>query len=244
MIRGQQLTAIIPVRGGSKGIPRKNLKRLGRDTLLERAIKLARYSPWVDRILVTTDDPEMHQIARNYGVAAPELRPAHLASDSATTVDVVAYLIEQAEISSGYLLLLQVSSPLRTADDLATLCTTFENADADAIVSLCRHEEPHPAKLKVIKEGQVRPFLETGYEGPRQDLTNVYALNGAFYLVDKDVFLTTKSFLPPRTIHFPMPPERSANLDTMTDWQIVKALVEKRIWKLEELDITVPRESN
>ncbi len=235
MIKEQQLTAIIPVRGGSKGIPGKNLRRLGRDTLLERAIKLAHHAPQVDRILVTTDDPEMYKTAQDYGVAAPGLRPAHLASDSATSVDVVAHLIDHANIAPGYLLLLQATSPLRTTGDLASLCRKFEESDADAIVSLCKHEEPHPAKLQIIEQEHVRPFMATGFEGPRQDLTSVYALNGAFYLINRDIFLTNRSFLPPRTIPFLMPPERSANLDTLTDWHILTALVEKGIWELEEL---------
>lgn len=236
MIRNKPVTAIVPVRGGSKGIPRKNLLRLGRDTLLERAIKLARHSARVERVVVSTDDPEMHEIAGRYGAAAPWLRPAHLAGDDVTTMDVVRDLIETAEIEPGYLLLLQATSPLRTLADLEQMCTAFEASDAEAAVSLCRHEEPHPAKMRIIEDGRVKPFLGEGFEGPRQKLPPVYAFNGAFYLIDRDVFLAGNSFLPPETVGFAMPPERSANLDTMTDWHILQAMVEKGHWPLEELD--------
>ena len=136
------------------------------------------------------------------------------------------------------MLLLQATSPLRTSGDLDRLCQLFEDSDADAIISLCRHEEPHPAKLQVVEQGQVRPFMSEGFEGPRQGLRDVYALNGAFYLIDRDVFLARRSFLPPRSIPFLMPPERSLNLDTMTDWHILNAMIEKGIWKLEEFPET------
>ncbi len=224
------------MRGGSKGIPRKNLLRLGRDTLLERAIKLGLRSPRVDRVIVSTDNPEMNDIAKHYDVAAPTLRPAHLAGDEVTTADVVRDLIDNAAIEEGYLLLLQATSPLRTQADLEMMCAGFETSEAQASVSLCLHEEPHPAKMQTLREGNVQPFLGTGYEGPRQQLPSVYAFNGAFYLIDREVFLKTNSFLPPDTLGFVMPPERSANLDTMTDWNILQAMVEKGFWPLEELD--------
>ena len=76
MIRNQPLTAVIPVRGGSKGIPGKNLHRLGKDTLLERSIKRAQRCPYIDQVVVSTDHPRMHAIARAYGAAMPSLRPA------------------------------------------------------------------------------------------------------------------------------------------------------------------------
>ncbi len=238
MIRGHPLTAIIPVRGGSRGIPGKNLKRLGRDTLLERAIKLARHSPWVERILVSTDNVEMYEIARQHQAAAPSLRPAHLASDTATTLAVVEDLIETTPIKSGFLLLLQATSPLRTLADLDALCRAFEaDSRAEAMVSLCAHDEPRPEKLQKLDEnGFVRPYLGTRYEGPRQVLPQPLAFNGAFYLISREAFLREKSFLPARTRPFMMPPERSANLDSPADWLITRTMVEAGLWPLEELD--------
>ena len=237
MLKGEPVTAIIPVRGGSKGIPGKNLRRLGKFTLLERAIKLAQAAPQVDRVLVTTDDPEMFGLAKDHGVAAPALRPAHLASDAASTVDVVLHLIEQAAIDRGLLLLLQATSPLRTLADLAGLCDCFEETpDAQAIVSLCRHEEPHPEKLQVIQEGRVKSYLGGTSHRTRQSLPDVYALNGAFYLISRDVFQREKTFLPPGTLPFVMPPERSLNLDTQVDWDILTAMTAAGHWRFEEYE--------
>ena len=237
MVRGRPVTAIIPVRGGSRRIPGKNIKKIGKYNLLERAIKLALSTPRVDRTLVTTDDPEMHACAQALGVASPGPRPAHLASDSASSVDVVEHLIGDADIEEGYVLLLQASSPLRTIKDLNTLLDAFETADAaDAIVSLCDHIGAHPEKLQKIDDGRVSSYLGVDSHRPTQNLTQVFALNGAFYLVDRDVFLRERSFIPERTIAYQMPAERSVNLDTPTDWQIMQAMISNGSWTFEEYD--------
>jgi N-acylneuraminate cytidylyltransferase len=240
MIKGQTLTAVIPVRGGSKGIPGKNLHRLGRDTLLERSIKLAQRTPWVDEVVVSTDHPEMHAIAQRYGAAAPTLRPARLAADASTTVDTVCDLIETRPIVSGYILLLQATSPLRTLADLDGMCAAFEASgpDARAMVSVARHDSPHPDKLqKIAASGFIEPYAGRGAMQARQSLPPVYTLNGAFYLIHRDTLLTARTFLPdPGTTPYIMPPERSANLDTMMDLCVLEALLEKGVYTLEEYD--------
>ncbi|HYG89071.1 MAG TPA: acylneuraminate cytidylyltransferase family protein [Azospirillum sp.] len=240
MIKGQPLTAVIPVRGGSKGIPGKNLHRLGRDTLLERTIKLAQRCPYIDRVVVTTDHPEMYAIAQRYGVAAPTLRPAELATDTAKTVDVVLQVIESVPVKVGYIVLLQVTSPLRTLADLNGLCEAFEKAEpgARSIVSLVRHDSPHPDKIqKIAEDGFVASYLGKESMVARQSLPEVYSLNGAFYLTHRDVLIGERSFMPTAgTLPFVMPPERSANLDNMMDLQILEALLEKGILTIEEYD--------
>lgn len=237
MLNGKPVTAIIPARGGSKGIPGKNLRVLAGVTLLERAIRLGKSSGNIDRVLVTTDDPEMHEIAGRYGAAAPALRPTELSGDDVATAPVITHLIEEAGINEGYLLLLQPTSPLRTKADLeGILALLAAHPDAPAAVSLSAHEEPHPAKLQTIDgEGHVTPFLGEGYEGARQSLAPVYALNGAFYLIDRDVFLAEQRFLVAGTLPYLMPPERSINLDTMMDWHILEALIAKGICTVEDL---------
>ena len=237
MIRSKPLTCIIPARGGSKGIPGKNLKRIGGDTLLERTIKLARTASRIDRILVSSDDPEMHGIAERLGVAAPTRRPAHLAGDDARTFDVVAHLIDQAAIEPGYLLLMQPTTPLRTKADLSDLLDVFEkDGEARAIVSLCAPFGNHPMKAKIIRDGHVAAMTGTVSDRPRQKLDEVYELNGAFYLVEQDALLETGTFLPPDTLGFIMPQERSINLDSMTDWQILTAMLAQGHWQAEHYD--------
>lgn len=239
MLRGQPVTAVIPVRGGSKGIPGKNLYRLGRDTLLERTIKIAKLCPYVDRVVVSTDNPEMYEIAQRYSVATPVMRPAELASDNAKTVDVVLNLIETAHIKAGWVLLLQVTSPLRTLGDLNSFCETFENGptDTEAAVSLVHFDSPHPDKIQKIEGGLVKSYLGKESMVARQSLPTVYALNGAFYITHRDTLMTKRTFMPPCTLPFVMPEERSINLDTMTDVYVLEAMLERGVYSIEEYEL-------
>ena len=226
MIRNEPLTAIIPARGGSKGVPRKNLYRIEGETLVERAIRLGRASGRVDRVLVTTDDPEIYEIAKALDAAPPSLRPKAFATHQATTIDAVHHLIEDAEVTGGYLLLLQPTSPLRRVDDLQSLCARLEaNLDADAIVSVVRHDTPHPHKIMKIDGRYLRSFLGTLASVPRQSLPIVYALNGAFYLTPHRIVMEQRTFMPERTLPFEMPPERSVNLDGPLDVLLLEALL-------------------
>jgi CMP-N,N'-diacetyllegionaminic acid synthase len=228
MLKSEPLTAIIPARGGSKGIPGKNLYRIGGDTLLERSIKLATNSPRVDRAVVTTDDPEMLELARALGAAPPFLRPAELATDEANAVDAIVHLVETLPVETGYVLLLQPTTPLRTLADIEDICRSFEEAqEARAIVSLVRHEAPHPDKIQKLEDGYVQSYLGTSSSRPRQAMREVYALNGAFYLTHRDTLVSERSFMPERTLPYLMPPERSINLDTPFDLEVLEALIAK-----------------
>ena len=239
MINGQSLTAFIPARGGSKGIPGKNLRRLGRDTLLERAIKQGKSSPFVDKVIVSTDDDEIYRIAQGYDVATPGLRPDYLASDDAKTIDVILYTLEEMEISSGYILLLQTTSPLRTVEDINKLCEVFEKRtdDAQAIVSVSEIGSSHPDKMQKIDDGYLMSYLGKDSHVPRQSLPDVYDLNGACYLTHIDVIKNQKTFIPKKTLPFIMPIERSVNLDTMLDWYLLEKLIEEKVVSVEEYDI-------
>lgn len=234
MIRGAPLTAIIPVRGGSKGIPRKNLRRVGQDSLLERAIKFAKNSPRIDRTIVTTDDPEMHEIASRYGVQSPSLRPAHLANDSAAMNAVTEHVLQECAVAAGYILILQATSPFRRLADLDGLCAAYEQSGADAIVSLAAVDEPRPEKLQRIVDNRIEPYIAGGFEGPRQALPQPYRLNGAFYLISLEAFRRERRFIPKASIPFVMPEERSHNLDSMTDWNIMEAMLAVGYWTLED----------
>lgn len=234
MLQDKSLTAIVPARAGSKGIRGKNLLKLGNHTLVERAVLIGQNCDRVDRVIVSTDDAEMHGLAGKLGAAAPSLRPEHLANDMATTADVVRHLISEAEIKPGWLLLLQPTSPLRTLEDLNAALDLSEAMEAPAVVSVVAHEEPRPEKLLRLNDGVLEPYLKTQYEGPRQNLPQPYALNGAFYLVERDLFLETGSFLPPGAKAFVMPEERSANIDTSTDWAVMNAMIKAGEWAFEE----------
>jgi CMP-N-acetylneuraminic acid synthetase len=229
MIRGKQLTAIIPARSGSKGIPGKNLYKIDGETLVERSINLAKGNRSVDSVLVTTDDPEIYQIAKNNDAAPPHLRPKELAKDSSLTIDAVKHLLKDADIKNGYILLLQVTTPLRNEQDLTQLIQNFENQpEADAIVSVVLHKSPHPEKLLINKHGFLKSYSGKNPSVPRQSLQNVYALNGAFYLTSIDILEKENTFLPEKTVLFEMPPERSVNLDEPLDLLLLEAILNQK----------------
>lgn len=239
MINGQPVIAFIPARGGSKGIPGKNVRRLGKDTLLERTIKQGKLCPFVDKVIVSTDDEEMYRIAQAYGVASPSLRPDFLATDDATTIDVVLYTLDELEIDSGYILLLQTTSPLRTVEDINNLCKIFDEraGEAQAIVSVSEIASSHPDKMQKIQDGYLKSYLGKDSHVPRQSLPDVYELNGACYLTHVDVLQDQRTFIPEKTIPFIMPIERSINLDTMLDWYMLEKLIEEKVVIFEEYDV-------
>jgi CMP-N,N'-diacetyllegionaminic acid synthase len=229
------ITAIIPARAGSKGIPGKNLWSHDGVSLLARAIRLGHHCERVDRVIVSTDSADMQALALAEAAECPALRPAELASDTATSASVVRHVIETLHVTSDHILLLQVTAPLRTLADCNAFLDHYLSASAPAATSLVKLDEPRPEKLKKLQAGLVVPYLGTNYEGPRQALPQPYALNGAFYAIRRDVFLQQEKFLPEGTIGYEMPPERSHNLDTPQDLQILEAMLGAGFWQMENL---------
>lgn len=229
------ITAIIPARAGSKGIPGKNLWAYEGVSLLARAIRLGRHCARVSRVIVSTDSPEMQTLALAEGAECPALRPAELASDTATSASVVEHVINSMQVDADHLLLLQVTSPLRRLIDCNAFLDDFLSSKAPAATSVVKLDEPRPEKLKRLEHGILSPYLEQGYEGPRQALPQPYALNGAFYAIGRSVFESEKRFLPAGTFGFEMPAERSHNLDSAQDLQILEAMLAAGHWSLENL---------
>ncbi len=236
MIRDEQLTAVIPVRGGSKGIPRKNLYRLGKDTLLERAIKIALRCDYIDKVLVSTEDNEMYDIACKYGVNTSRPRIKSLSTDNASTIDVLNDVTKSSSLDSGWLLLLQVTSATRKLEDLNRFCKQFNEAsdDFDSSVSLVSFDSPHPDKIQQIKDGRVHSYLGKNSMVSRQSLPEVYELNGSFYLAKIKQIRDNKSFFTKNTLPFLMDRNSSINLDNPSDLLYLELLVTKGIVKIQE----------
>lgn len=238
MIADKDIVAVIPARGGSKGIKGKNLTVIGRYSLLERSILLAKNcGSSVEKIIVTTDSHQMHEIALRYGVAAPTLRPAELSGDFARTIDVLVHIIKQCHLQDDYILMLQPSSPLRTCFDLTAVVDLFKRnlGSCDAVVSVSELTGTHPDKVQVIANGYLIGYITgTVAERPRQEMPLVYALNGAFYLTHASTILNKRTLLPERTLPYIMPKERSINLDCGWDLILIEVLLAKGLVKLEE----------
>ncbi len=222
-----KVLAIIPARSGSKGFPHKNIAKLGGVTLLEWAVRAAKDCPAVSDVYLSTDSEAYEAIGLAAGAKSAGLRPAHLATDQAKTVDVVLDLLERLEERYDYVLLLQPTSPIRSAQDIEAMIARILEADAEAAVSVARLEEPHPHKVKAIGEdGFVRPFIEgASSEVARQSLPPAYLLNGALYVVSTAALLRDKSFLPKKTVPYVMP--NRINVDTHEDFILLEAAYAK-----------------
>jgi CMP-N-acetylneuraminic acid synthetase len=220
------IVAIVPARGRSKGIPRKNLIAVDGLSLAARAILCGR-SAGIETIILSTDDQEIADEGRRHGALVPGLRPAHLASDTARTLDVVNYVVAQSGLDPRLILLLQPTAPLRRSGDvIAALSLLEQTPGADAVVSITRANEPHPLKMKRVADGWVAPFVAgSTSESPRQSLEPAFRLNGAIYLLTRQVMENEKTLLPKRTAPLLMPAERSINIDEPWDLVLLEALL-------------------
>lgn len=220
------MLALIPARGGSKGLPRKNVLPLAGKPLIAWSIEAALAAPTVRRVLVSTDDPEIAEVARQAGAEVPWLRPVELATDTATSLDVALHALDRDDPNRGWLLLLQPTSPLRTANDIEAAAALREPG-VDAVIGVCR-ALTHPAlALREDAEGFVAPYIEGAYSTRRQDLPAAWAINGAIYLVRAGALREERTFKPARTRPYQMPPERSIDIDTAWDFAVAELALQR-----------------
>lgn len=228
---GFSCLGVIPARGASKGIPRKNIRLVAGRPLIAYTIEVAQRSSRLTRTVISTEDEEIAQVARSFGAEVPFRRPPELAADEATSVAVACHALDYAEREESRrydcLALLEPTSPLRKAEDIDGAIALLEESGVDSVISLCRLEAPHPAKLKIIEGGRTRPFLpELWREGlQRQELPPVYFLNGGIYAVKRDFLVKRQTFWGENTLPYLMPEERSVNIDSWLDLRIAECLI-------------------
>ena len=181
------ILGIIAARGGSKAIPRKNLAVLANKPLIAWTVEVAIQSDSLDRLVISTDDPEIAEVGKKLGAEVPFLRPGELATDTATSMDVILHAIrwfdENESYRPDYILLLQPTSPLRTVTDIHRSIELVLAKRADSVVSVCETRQ-HPLWMKgVNEEGKlVDLYPQSATPTRRQDLQPLFALNGAIYL--------------------------------------------------------------
>jgi len=221
------ILAIIPARGGSKGIPRKNIKPLMGKPLIGWSIDAAKQASCIDHIIVSTEDQEIASVARELGADVPFMRPAELAADDTPGIAPVLHAISQLP-DYEWVLLLQPTSPLRSAEDIDGVWQFCQERGAPSAVSVCEVGK-HPYWMYRCNAAQLlEPFIKGRPDVTRrQDLPPAYALNGAIYLAKTDWLLEQQNFIGPETLGYVMPPERSVDLDTPQDWRWVEFLIEQ-----------------
>lgn len=206
---------------------------VGGKPLIAWTIEAARGAKSVERVVVTTDCPGIVEVSRRHGAEVPFMRPAELATDDAPgilpAIHAVEWLEENENYQPDYVAYLQPTSPLRTAEDIDNAMRLAEEKRADGVVSVTEAGQ-HPLWMKTIDaEGRMADFLPQRQEVVRrQDLPPVYGLNGAIYLVRRDVLLTQRTFYNDRTFPYVMPSERSLDIDTPWDLFLVGLILDHR----------------
>lgn len=225
--------AVIPARGGSKGIPRKNVYPLNGKPLIAYTLEAARQAQRVTWAMVSTDDEEIATVARAWGGKVPFMRPAHLAQDDTPQIEVVLHAVAEMQQRLPQpieaVLLLQPTAPLRTAADIDQSLQLLTDTQADSVVSFHKIEDGHPYYMYTIENGEPHPLLEIPPSiTRRQQFPPVYLRNGAIYAVRRDVLVNQRTFYGARSQAYVMPVERSVNIDTELDLQWVEFLLQRR----------------
>jgi len=229
-----QLLAVIPARGGSKRLPRKNVLALGGKPLIAWTIDAARASGVFETILVSTDDAEIAAAARDAGALVPWLRPPELATDTATSAAVLQHALAWYEGEGGLaeaVVLLQPTSPFRRAASIRAAVERFRaqaGGAAQPVVSVSP-AAPHPAWCFRIDAETLQPFLGWGTLQQRsQDLPPAYALNGALYVLPAALVRSGAALLQPGLRSFVMgDPDEALDIDTEADWRMAQLVADR-----------------
>jgi CMP-N-acetylneuraminic acid synthetase len=215
------ILALIGARGGSKGIPKKNIRPFCGKPLIAYSIEAAKAAPSIGRIVVSTDNEEIAAVARAYGAEIPVMRPAELAHDKSQLTDAVIHMVDHLRNAEGYepthVLLLQATSPMREASDIEYAVKLLHERGGDSLVSICRTENGLYTK-------NAEDVVETLYDGyslsaNRQMLPKVYKLDGCMiYLTKTDVLLRERSFFAGKLIGYEIERWRAIDLDDPQDF--------------------------
>lgn len=229
-----QVLGVIPARGGSKGVPRKNARLLGGVPLIAHTIIAAKQAEKLDRIVVTTEDEELALIAGEYGADVMR-RPLELASDDVQNFAVVDHVLKNLNEDISHIVLLQPTSPLRSSTDIDR-CVSICKQDGILSVFSVTACEYHPSKTVLMEGDDVLLFHDLkSMEARRQELPEAFRQNGAIYVVRKDAFIEGGGFIrPPCRVHV-MPHETSVDIDTEADFAIAEQrLIEKHVYERED----------
>lgn len=233
MIDGKRVLALVPARGGSKGLPRKNVRSLGGRPLVAWPIRAALESRLVDRVILSTDDEEIAECGRAAGADVPFIRPAELAADSASSMEVVIHALDEVartDPAYDYIVMLEPTSPFTEGSDVDAALTGLHSArDAgDAMVGVARSEIFHPAySVEKRSDGTLKPCFAPDFAHlkRRQDLSEVFFLEGSLYLSAVDAFRQARTFYHARTLPYVVPRWKALEIDELIDFLFAEAVL-------------------
>ena len=232
----QKVLSVIPARGGSRGVPRKNIRLVCGKPLIAYTIETALEARHLfHRVIVSTDDEEIAEVSRRLGAEVPFMRPAELASDSAPTLPVLQHTVEfvedQDRVKLDWVMLLQPTGPFRSAEDLEAALDLGRRGGCDSVISVVQVFAEHPILMKRIEDGRLLPYCIEEKEGTRrQDYQPAaYMRNGAIYLTRRDVLMERNSIWGEAIRPYVMPPERSVGVDTELDLKVADLMMQEQL---------------
>ena len=221
---------VIPARGGSKGVPEKNIRLLDSKPLIAYTIETALQSN-LTKVIVSTDSEKIANISTSFSASIPFIRPNYLSNDNASSIDVAIHALQKMEeidlTKYDSLMLLQPTTPFRRVEDINNAITELKkNKELDSVISVVNVEGNHPARMKYIKNNLlIDPSFCEKYENQnRQELDKMYIRNGAIYLTRKEILLN-RSFKGKKSFALQMPSEHSVNIDSFLDFKFAEFLI-------------------
>lgn len=216
------ILGIIPARGGSKSIPKKNLYPLNGKPLISYTIEAAKKAKLLTRFIVSTDCEEIARVAKRYGAEVPYIRPKELATDTALSVDVVKHAVieleNQGHIRYDYIVLLQPTTPLRLPEYIDGAITKLIETGCDTVITMVDVGANHPARMYRIKDDRLVTIMDEGVSmRPRQELPPVYIRSGDVYACKRNILFEKGSLIGDDCRAIVISPERAVNIDSMQD---------------------------
>jgi len=224
------MLAIVPARGGSKGLPGKNIKQLHGKPMIAYTIEAAMKSSYISEVIVSTDDKVVADIAVSYGATCPFLRPDELASDDALAIDNYIYTIEKLNAEYGYkideFIVLQPTSPLRTDEDIDAAISIFIKNQADSVVSYVEEEHPVHWHKYINDKNEFEDIFDNKIKN-RQDFRKTYYPNGAIFIFKYEL-IKSRQYYSKRSYAYVMPKKRSIDVDYLSDFEYVEFLMSRK----------------
>lgn len=219
MFNKQKILALIPARGGSKGIKDKNIVFLAGKPLIAYSIEAAKYSKYIDDIIVTTDSEKIAEISKQYGASVPFMRPAELATDTSKTIDAVLHAIQTLKTMGkeyDVLILLQPTQPLRTNKNIDEAIEVYYKNKEDGLVSVSPVDDSPLLIRSISNDGKLLNLLSQNSTCRRQDMPEYYKVNGCIY-INKIEEINENTSFNDNKIPFIMTKEHSIDIDELSD---------------------------
>ena len=228
MIKNKSILAIIPARGGSKGLPGKNIIDIDGKPLFSYTYEQAKKSKYIDRIILSSDDNEIIEVAKNLGCEVPFKRPKNLALDTSGTRPVIFHALDQLSQDYDYVVILQVTSPLRLSQDIDKCIELCEQDKMPACVSVAEVDKPLQWVFSLDKDHKLKSVIsDLKLPIRRQDATQHYAVNGAVYVAKVEWLISQEHFITDETVAHIMPKSRSIDIDAEADLVLFEYFLRK-----------------